>query len=155
MAKEVMTRRASDNAYLHKDFHGALSTAIDYLQQTYGREAVRQYLRQFAASYYAPLKRDICSRGLVALKEYFEQIYAIEGGKVEIDLFDDELTLRIFACPAVTHMRENGYAVAELFYETHVAVNDAICEDTPFAAEMPEYDQATGRSVQRFFGRLS
>jgi len=39
MPKEAMTRRASDNVYLHKDFHGALSIAIDYLDRNYGEAA--------------------------------------------------------------------------------------------------------------------
>ena len=69
MPKEVMRRSASDNAYLHKDFHGALSAGIEYVYQKYGAEAVRKYLRQFASSFYTPLKADVQRRGLVAFKD--------------------------------------------------------------------------------------
>ena len=41
MAQESIRRNATDNVYLHKDFHGALSTGIAYLEQRYGAEAVR------------------------------------------------------------------------------------------------------------------
>ena len=41
MAKEVMRRQASDNPYLHRDFHGALSAGIEYLDRHYGEDAVR------------------------------------------------------------------------------------------------------------------
>ncbi|MFH0796159.1 MAG: hypothetical protein V2A65_03775 [Candidatus Omnitrophota bacterium] len=36
MTKETMSRKASDNIYLHKDFHGALSAGIEYLDRHYG-----------------------------------------------------------------------------------------------------------------------
>ena len=155
MTKQTMRRRASDNDYMHKDFHGALSAGIEYLDRHYGPEAVREYLRGFALSFYAPLIADITKRGLVALKEHFETIYAREGGRIRTILTDDELILEVEACPAVMHMRDHGYAVAELFSETERTVNAALCEETPFEAELIEYDPHTGRSVQRFYRRSS
>ena len=59
MAREVMRRHASDNEYLHKDFHGALSCGIEYLHEIYGEDAVRRYLHDFALSYYTPLRREL------------------------------------------------------------------------------------------------
>jgi hypothetical protein len=81
MPKEVMTRQAADNVYLHKDFHGALSRGIDYLHQQFGAEAVREYLWQFATAYYAPLKEDLRRRGLVAIQEHLERVYRTEAGR--------------------------------------------------------------------------
>ncbi|HEY3297177.1 MAG TPA: hypothetical protein VGK34_00865 [Armatimonadota bacterium] len=153
MTKEVMRRSASDNVYLHKDFHGALSRGIDYLESNFGAEAVREYLRTFTLSFYAPLIEDLEKRGLVALKEHFENVYAIESGKAHFELSDDELIIQVEACPAVMHMRENGYKVADLFYETTRTVNEALCEGSPFEAELLSYDQETGQSKQRFSRR--
>jgi hypothetical protein len=153
MPKEVIHRTASDNKYLHKDFHGALSVGLDYLQRHYGDESVREYLRQFARTFYAPLTDALGRRGLVALAEHFEKVYADESARVRISLSDDELRIDVEACPAVTHMREHGYPVAPLFHETTRTVNEAICEGTPFAAELLDYDPATGRGTQRFFRR--
>jgi len=42
MPKEVMRRQASDNRYLHRDFHGAMSLALEYLRIRYGEDAVRE-----------------------------------------------------------------------------------------------------------------
>ncbi|MBN2310264.1 MAG: hypothetical protein JXR94_14915 [Candidatus Hydrogenedentes bacterium] len=155
MAKEVMRRTASDNEYLHKDFHGSMSVGIDYLDAHYGPEAVRDYLRQFTASYFAPLIERVKMEGLTPLKEHFERLYAVEGAAIEARLSRDELVIRVAACPAVTHMRACGYPVARLFSETTRTVNEALCEGTPYAAELIEYDEDTGRSVQRFFRRAS
>jgi len=150
MARQVMRRRASDNVYLHRDFHGALSAAIQYLEDRFGEEAVRQYLRAFAGAYYAPLKEALRSRGLVALEEHFRKVYEAEGGEVECRLREEELLITTRSCPAVTHMRARGYPVARLFHETIRTVNEALCEGTPFAAELLRYDARTGAAVMRF-----
>ena len=94
--------------------------------------------------------RGVAGKGLAALKDHFEAIYRLEGGEVQFELSADELVIRVAACPAVQHMRAGGYPVARLFHETTRAVNDALCEDTPFVAELLQYDSQTGRSVQRF-----
>jgi hypothetical protein len=153
MVKEVMKRQASDNEYLHRDFHKALSGGIEYLHFNYGEQAVREYLRQFANRFYAPLKEDLRQRGLVAIREHYEKIYKIEGGKIDITFSEDELILKVEACPAVTHLRKGGYPVARLFYETTKTVNEVICQGSEFLFELVEYDQQTGRSVQRFYRR--
>jgi len=148
-----MRRKASDNEYLHKDFHGALSVAIEYVHERFGEAAVREYLWQFARSYYAPLTESLKRSGLVALYEHFRRIYELEGGEVRFDLSEDELRIEVAACSAVMHLRERGYPVARLFRETTATVNRAICHETPFDAELLEYDERTGRSVQRFYRR--
>jgi len=150
MAREVVRRTARDNRYLHKDFHGALSVGLEYLEHQFGEEAVREYLRQFARAFYAPLAADLKRRGLVALEEHFAKVYAEEGGDVRITLREEELRIEVEACPAVTHMRECGYPVARLFRETTGTVNETICEGTPYTAELLSYDDRTGRSIQCF-----
>ncbi len=150
MAQESIRRSATDNVYLHKDFHGALSTGIAYLEQCYGAEAVRDYLRQFAATFYATLTQAIKERGLIALREHLERIYALEGGTIHVAFTEDEMLLEVEACPAVAHMRQHGYAVAPLFSETSKTVYAAICEGTPFVAEWLRYDEQNGRSAVRF-----
>ena len=151
--KQVMQRSAADNAYMHKDFHGALSTGLIYLEQRYGADAVREYLWQFATSFYAPLTEDVKQRGLVALKEHFERIYQLEGGEFTIMMSPDAMTLQVEACPAVMHIRKIGQTVAPLFNETTRTVNEAICAGTPYIAELLAYDNETGRSTVRFFRR--
>lgn len=155
MPKEVMTRQAADNVYLHKDFHGALSRGIDYLHQQFGAEAVREYLWQFATAYYAPLKEDLRRRGLVAIQEHLERVYRTEGAAIQCTRTADELRVEVAACPAVMHLRSQNVPVAERFHETTRTVNAAICDGTPFAAELVAYDPVTGRGIQRFYRRPS
>ena len=148
--KEVMRRQAADNAYLHKDFHGALSCGIEYLHEHFGEKAVRDYLREFALAFYAPLRQALREKGLGALKAHFEAVYRQEGGEARFELSEHELVIRVAACPAVQHMRAHGQPVARLFHETTRTVNEALCEGTPYVAELVEYEPQTGRGVQRF-----
>ena len=153
MSKEVMTRTASQNTYLHKDFHGAFSVGLIYVQDHFGDDAVREYLRDFARAFYAPLKASVKERGLIALKDHFEKIYDLEGGDTSIKYTNDELTIDVKVCPAVTHMRSHNYTVSPLFFETTKTVDEIICEGTPFAFEMVSYEEQTGRHVERFYRR--
>lgn len=151
MAKEVVTRKASQNIYLHKDFHGALSLGLIYVQEHFGDDAVREYLYDFARAFYAPLTSLLKERGLIALKEHFEKIYNLEGGDISIAFGKDELVIDVKACPAVMHMRSHNYPVSKLFAETIRTVNMAICEDTSFAFELISYEEQTGRRIERFY----
>lgn len=153
MAKQVMHRKASDNQYLHRDFHGALSAGIEYLHRTYGADAVRDYLWQFGRAYYAPLTAALRRRGLVALEEHYRKVYDAEGGTIELRRTEDELRIEVKICPAVTHMRAHRYEVATLFHETTATVNRALCHDTEFAAELLDYDDLTGAHTVRFYRR--
>ncbi len=155
MPKQVMERRASDNEYLHRDFHGALSNALIYLQQRFGPEAVREYLRQFARNYYAPLREEIGERGLEAMADRLRQVYEDEGADVCLEIDEDGLIVEVEACPAVTHMREHGYEVAPMWRETIRSVNEGICEGTAWEFELLAYDDETGASRGRFSRRES
>jgi hypothetical protein len=146
--KELMNRTAADNAYMHKDFHGALSRALIYLQNRFGDD-----MRQFVTAFYAPLSEDIRTRGLAALKEHYAAIYAMEGGKAEFTLSADGMLMTTDANPAVVYMRQNGHTAAPLFSETVKTVLETICEGTPYAAQILSYDEATGASVVRFARR--
>lgn len=150
MPPRVMRREATDNEYLHRDFHGALSVGLDYLAGQFGPAGVREYLRRFTRTYYAPVREAIARDGLHALAGHLRRVYAAEQAEVELEISENELLVRVPACPAVTHMRAHGYAVSEHFIETTRTVNEALVEDTPITAELLDYDPQTGRSVQRF-----
>ena len=42
-------------------------------------------------------------------------------------------------------------AAVIVVWRQHETVNQAICHETAFAAELTEYDDETGRSIQRFY----
>ena len=78
MEKLFIEKKASDNKYLHRDFFVTGDIGIAYVGETYGDEAVQEYLQQYAKSYYKLLAEDVKKNGLVSLKEYFENVYEKE-----------------------------------------------------------------------------
>lgn len=153
MGKQVMERKASDNKYLHKDFHLHLNLGIEYLHQQYGEDAVREYLREFALAYYAPLKEELRENGLSALLNHNVIIYSAEEALDDVDfsMAENELVIRVEKCPGVTHIKKAGTQLSPLYYELTLTVNKVLCEGTDYAFELLEYDNGTGASVQRFF----
>jgi hypothetical protein len=150
MPKEIMHRRAADNVYLHKDFHCSMNCGIIYLHQQFGEQAVKDFLREYALHWHAPLRERLIKEGLGALRQYFENLYAVEGATVHFTQTADELVLEVEACPAVTHIRARGDEISPLFIETTRTVNEAICEGTGYVAELVVYDPQNGHSIQRF-----
>jgi hypothetical protein len=136
MDKKTMCCKASDNEYLHKDFHGALSNGIEYLHTFYGEEAVKEYLQRFTRAYHSSLMKDLGKRGLIAIKEYFARIYEKENANVAIDYSEDELIIRVYECPAVKHLQQINMPIARLFHESTKTVNETLCEDTEYVAEL-------------------
>lgn len=153
MAREIMERKASDNKYLHRDFHNLMNMGIEYLREKFGEGPVREYLRQFASAYYAPLKASLKENGLAAVLEYYKKIYTAEEAieNVEFALSNDELVIRVKQCPAVEHIRKSNIPVSPLYHELTKTVNETVCEGTPFVFELLKYDHETGASVQRFY----
>lgn len=151
-----MVRRASDNKYLHRDFHNIMNLGLVYLSEKYGDEAVRSYLRQFASAYHSPLTEKLRSgdgRGaLAALAEHFRRVYELEEASDDLDLALTErsLTVTVRKCPAVTHMRRSGVTPSPLYHETLKTVNETICEGTPVRYQLLFYNPETGASVGRF-----
>jgi len=134
---------------VHKDFHGALSFGLAFVESQYGEEGMAEFLESLADSVYAPLVRDIRAGGLAALEEYWRKVFEWEEGDVDIALEDGVLTLAVNRCPAIAHMKEYGYAIAPHFCEHTRIVNEAICRAAGYAASV-EYDQDAGRCTQTF-----
>jgi len=127
---KVIDCKASDNEYLHKDFHGALCYAIKYLDETYGPDATTEYLQQVARSYFSPLIAEVKTKGLSALEEHFRRIFKLEQGDVDfIHNADGSLTLNVKRCPAIDHLKKRNIFYTDRFCQTTVVVNDTICRD--------------------------
>ena len=153
MPKQTITRKASDNSYLHKDFHIALNYGIEYLHKKFGKEAVQEYLKQFARAYYSPFTNAIREKGLLAIKEHYENIYKIEEAIFDMSFSQDELIINLSASPAVMHIKAKGHSVSDLFFETVVTVNKIICENTSYDFKLLKYNESNGAYRLQFLRR--
>ena len=137
---------------LHKDFHGALSFSVRYLRERYGEKELRLYLKQVARNVYGPLVARVRKGGLKALRDHWRRVFTVEGGKFRQTLRGDTLVLEVKECPAIAHMRKNGYEVDRSFCLTTAVVNEEICRRAGLGFEV-EYDTVHGRCVQKFHRR--
>jgi hypothetical protein len=153
MAKKVINQKTSDNTYFHPDFHIALNHCIEYLHQSFGDEAVREYLMQFASAYFAPLKKALMEKGLLAIKEHYEKIYKIENAVFGMNISLNDLNIHLSESPAVMHIKANGHRVTSLYRETVTSVNKEICRDTDYDCEVIDYYDENGAYHLRFFRR--
>jgi len=152
MTKEkiIMTRKASDNKYLHKDFHITLNILLDYLDARFGKEAVIQYLSQFTKSYHQPLHEQLKAGNLTALSDYLTQIYQKEDCPVQIRTGEGFIELQQDACPGMSHIKASGNRVSARYVETYQTVYETLCEGTPYQYHLRHFDSETGACTQLF-----
>ncbi len=151
MPVQSLKHTASEGPYFHPDFHIALNYGLEYLREHFGKEAVREFLVQFAANHHQPLKKKIAVKGLHAIREHFENIFKIEKAKFEMKTARDELVIALAGSPAVRHIRAGGHEISPLFHETVITVNKELCRDTPFDCELLEYEKETGAYRIKFY----
>ncbi len=153
MAKEIMDREASDNEYLHRDFHISMNVGLEFLRENYGNDGVIDYLEKFAENYYSPLTTGLKDLGLSVLRDHIKNIYDVEKADVNIDFTEDEMIVKIEECPALKHFNRMNVKPSPMYVHTTKTVYETICKGTPFVFELIEYDEKTGKSIQRFYRR--
>lgn len=138
-------------ANVHKDFHGLLSYGIQYLCEKYGEREMVKYLKQVVYTVYSSLTEELKIKGLPALYKHWDYIFTIEDADFEIDYEEnDVLSLKVRKCPAIHHMREHGYQVAEKYCEHYRIINEEICHLADYECSV-EYSQDKGSCIQKFW----
>ena len=153
--KLFIERKAADNKYLHRDFFVTGDIGIAYVGEIYGDEAVKEYLEQYAKSYYKLLAEEVKKNGLVTLKEYFENVYEKEEWSeyVTTELTADTLTVSVEKCPAVTYMKSVGHTPSKWYKETVYTVYKTLASMSRLAFEIEYYDEKDG-STKFIFKRI-
>jgi len=147
---KVLDCKCSDYPYLHKDVHGALCYAIQYLDDTYGHDATRAYLEQVGRTVYRPLIQDLIHQGISAMENHLRHIFSLEGGDFHLAYEEDVLVLTVQACPAISHLRSIGQLFTDRYCETSVVVNETICKEAGFKCSC-SYEPGKGTCVQKFW----
>jgi len=147
---KVIERKASDNKYLHKDFHIALNLLMTYLFEHYGKDTLISYLKQFAQAYYKPLNQQLKSGDNLAIVNYFTDIYTKEEWHAEITSSENSVEIIQEACPAISHIVQKGGKPCPHYRETYNTVYSTICENTPFEYVLENFNDETGACKQLF-----
>lgn len=152
MAKQVMDRKAADNKYLHRDFHKSMDLGFAYVGEKYGDEGVKEYMREFAREYYAPLVADIKEKGLIALHDHIKAIYEAEEMPevLSMSLTDTTLDVKVAKCPAIAHFKKVGYTASRWYVESTRTINEAIADMAGLSYAQHLYDEQDGKSEYTF-----
>ena len=147
---KVLECKASDNEYLHKDFHSGLCYAIRYVDDHFGPEATREYLQQVGETFYAPLTEALRAEGLPALEKHWRAVFTKEQGSFSLAYEGDALVLTVDECPAVAHLHKIECFYTERFCESTVLVNETVCRRAGYRCSCA-YQPGQGKCVQKFW----
>ncbi|MBQ1317375.1 MAG: hypothetical protein IIY46_07825 [Lachnospiraceae bacterium] len=151
----IMDIRAEDNKYLHKDFHITGDNGLLYVGEKFGDNGVREYLYQFTKAFYVPLFEAYKKEGLKALLDHQKNLYEQEEMPevFHAELTDDELTITIDKCPAVTFMKSRGYTPSKWYIELTRTVGMAIADELNLGFSLEYYNEEDGACKYRYFKR--
>ncbi|MGC8972150.1 MAG: hypothetical protein ACP5K2_08160 [bacterium] len=135
---------------VHKDFHGALSCAFQFLEEKYGKRTLEEFLERIGENCYRSLINEIKENGFITLEEYWRKIFTLEGGDFEIKTEKDSITLEVKKCPAITHLREVGYPVYKDFCLQTKIINSVISREAGLEYSV-ESDQEKACCTQKFW----
>ncbi len=155
MPKEIMERHASDNRYLHKDFHNSMNLGLHHLYETFGAQAVETFCQRLADGFYAPLIESVRKGGLSAVRAEFVRCYEAEDASHVLSFKErpGELLVTISECPAVSHMQKSGETPCEVYALTTSEVWRTVCERAGIGYFMLYYAPDTGAAAHLFFER--
>ena len=148
--RRVMTRKASDNKYLHKDFHVSMNILLKYIYENFGKIELVNYLSQYAEAYYKPLNQELRAGSIDTLNKYFTDIYEKEEWSVKIVCKENSLTIEQNACPGITQIKAKGDVPCPYYIETYNTVYTSLCKGTPFEYELEYFEEETGACKQVF-----
>ena len=156
MEKLHIERKAADNKYLHRDFHISADIGITYVGENYGDEAVREYLTQYTKSFYKLLAEEVHTKGLIALKENFINVYKKEEWSeyLHTELTENELKVKIDKCPAITYMKSAGHTPSQWYKETTYTVYKVLAEMCGLGFTVNYYNEDNGRCEFTFSKQL-
>lgn len=130
-----MEMRYRESGELHLDFHGSMHATLAYIGQRFGREALREILRETAQRVYCSIYEKLKVGDLSELIEHWRYFMEREGAQFTINVTDDGVEMIVQECPAVRHLRTLGIEQpSEFFCDQTILLNEAWCEGTPFSA---------------------
>jgi neutral ceramidase len=147
---KVTEKKASDNKYLHKDFHIALNLLLTYLYDNFGKDSMVNYLKQYSRVYHKPLNQKLKLGDKEVLVDYFKDIYEKEEWPVNITCHENSVEITQTACPAVSYIVQKGGKLCPYYRETYSTVYKTLCEDTPFEYSLEYFNDETGACKQLF-----
>ncbi len=127
--------RYQETGNVHKDFHLAMNTSIQYVLRTYGMDFLRELFRRTAQQVYRDIYTNLQRGDWRPLLEHWRYFYDREEGKYEVTPVDGGFVFLVLDCPAVRHLKERGVPVTRDFLLQDILLNEGWSAGTPFRIE--------------------
>ena len=143
---QVVDLKTEDNKYLHRDFHLLGDNALSYCGETYGDEAVVEFLTDYVKNYYAPVIEKIRKEGLPALREWIEKVYEIEEAThlMYTDLMDGKLSVVTYRSPVIEYMKSLNQEPGKYYIEQTRTLYSVIASECGFDFQLAYYNKDGG-----------
>ncbi len=144
--KEIIDMKPEDNKYLHRDFHLLGDMALTYCGDNFGDDAVIGFLTTYVKNYYSPQIEDIKKRGLLAIKEWIEDVYEREEATdlLHTELSDNTLTVTIDKSPVIEYMHSLNQEPGRFYDQQTKTLYAVVAESAGFGFELAYYNEDGG-----------
>lgn len=140
--------RYQENNELHLDFHGTTNTTLNYIAEKFGVDALKMLLRKTGRDVYRSIREKLAAGDASELVEHLNWFFYREKGKYQLTVSGNEITLEVFECPAIRHLKKLGLEVSEFACLQTSEVNAGMCEGTPWKSEVRVLEP--GHCIQTF-----
>ena len=140
--------RYQENNELHLDFHGTTNTTLNYIAEKFGVNALKMILRKTGRDVYRSIREKLTAGDASELIEHLNWFFYREKGKYQLTVSGNEITLEVFECPAIRHLKKLGLEVSDYVCLQTSEVNAGMCEGTPWKSEVRVLEP--GHCIQTF-----
>lgn len=148
----ILEYKSGDLEYFHPDFHSSMNMGVEYMATTYGEAVLEDYLAQFTKSVYRKWIERIKKEGLSAIRDMILDTYEKEHAPeaVQTRLEDGVLSVTVYWCPAVRHLKKTGREISAWYPSTTSVVMQTLAEESGLVFTMGDYDAETGKTSYTF-----
>ncbi len=98
------------------DFYFVNNAMFRHIHDRYGMEALVEYWRDLAATYYAGRATRWRSGGAAEIARDWREYFALEPqAQVDVQHDGESVTLNVHVCPAIKHLRDNQRDIVPYF----------------------------------------
>ncbi len=143
--------RYKDTGEVHKDFHGATNTTINYIVDKFGEDAMKIIFERVGKNVYKSIRTGLLNNDPLELKEHLQYYFDRENGEYSLEEIENGFIFVVNKCPAIEHIKKLGLKLSPYFCLQTIEVNNALCEGTPWQCKTEITGEGTCRQI--FTGR--
>jgi len=111
------------------DFYFAINATFRFIYERFGRAALHDYWTDLGSQYYRPVTIQWQQGGLPAVAAYWRDFFSAEpAAKVDVSPTEKAVTLQVYQCPAIHHLRLNKRDIFQDYCQHCYFVSQAMAQ---------------------------